>query len=66
VADKLLTKIPGRQIKTADYSFPSPYWDEVSDDAKDLIMKIFQVDPKARFRLDPKPQTLNRKAQTFK
>uniref|UniRef100_A0A7S0VHK2 Protein kinase domain-containing protein n=1 Tax=Hemiselmis tepida TaxID=464990 RepID=A0A7S0VHK2_9CRYP len=37
-----------QQIKKGDYSFPSPYWDDVSDGAKDLVRKILQVDPKKR------------------
>jgi serine/threonine protein kinase len=30
------------------YDFPSPYWDEVSQGAKDLIQKLLVVDPKER------------------
>jgi len=33
----------GRQIKKGDYSFPSPYWDDISEGAKDLVRKILQV-----------------------
>jgi len=36
------------KIKTAEYSFPSPEWDHVSDDAKDLISKLLVVDPEKR------------------
>jgi len=36
-------------IKRGDYDFPSPYWDDVSDDAKDLINKCLVVDPKDRY-----------------
>jgi len=35
-------------IQKADYSFPSPYWDEVSDTAKDLIRKLLVLNPKER------------------
>jgi len=35
-------------IKNAKYSFPSPYWDEISESAKDLIRKLLVKDPKDR------------------
>jgi calcium/calmodulin-dependent protein kinase I len=35
-------------IKGGTYDFPSPYWDEISDMAKDLIKQILVVDPKKR------------------
>lgn len=35
-------------IKGGQYEFPSPYWDDVSDMAKDLIRNILVVDPKKR------------------
>jgi calcium/calmodulin-dependent protein kinase I len=35
-------------IQKADYSFPSPYWDEVSETAKDLIRKLLVLNPKER------------------
>ena len=37
-----------RKIKAADYAFDPQYWDQVSDDAKDLIKKMLlkcRVDP---------------------
>ena len=37
------------QIKTASYKFRSPWWDGVSDAAKDLISHLLVVDPKQRF-----------------
>jgi hypothetical protein len=37
-----------RQIKAGAYDFPSPYWDEVSDLAKDLISRLLVVDPAKR------------------
>lgn len=40
-----------QQIKKGDYSFPSPYWDDISDGAKDLVRKILQVDPKKRLTI---------------
>jgi calcium/calmodulin-dependent protein kinase-4 len=35
-------------IKTANFEFPSPYWDDVSDMAKGLIKSLLVIDPKAR------------------
>ena len=40
---KLFTK-----IKKADYDFPSPYWDHISDEGKDLISKLLVVEPDKR------------------
>jgi len=37
------------QIKAGDFEFPSPYWDEVSDSAKDLVKKLLNTDPKKRY-----------------
>ena len=39
-------------IKGSQYEFPSPYWDSVSDKAKDLIRKLLIVDPKKRLSCD--------------
>ena len=38
-----------RKIKAADYAFDPQYWDQVSDDAKDLITKILDQDPVSRY-----------------
>ena len=35
-------------IKTCNYEFPSPFWDDVSDTAKDLIRSILVIDPSKR------------------
>jgi serine/threonine protein kinase len=35
-------------IKTCSYEFPSPFWDDISDSAKNLIRTILVVDPKKR------------------
>ncbi|ETN97908.1 hypothetical protein RFI_39618, partial [Reticulomyxa filosa] len=35
-------------IKKAKYAFPSPFWDEISDDAKDFVKKCLVLDPKER------------------
>ena len=36
-------------ILAGDYEFLAPYWDEVSEDAKDLVSKLLVVDSKRRF-----------------
>lgn len=41
-----------RQIKRGDYSFPDPYWTNVSDLAKDLVTKLLKVDPKERLNAE--------------
>lgn len=38
-----------KMIRQAKYVFDSPYWDVVSDPAKDLVRKILVVDPKKRY-----------------
>ena len=35
-------------IKECDYEFHEPYWDNISEDAKDLIKKLLVSDPKKR------------------
>eukprot|EP00301_Raphidiophrys_heterophryoidea_P014518 c22941_g1_i1.p1 GENE.c22941_g1_i1~~c22941_g1_i1.p1 ORF type:complete len:439 (-),score=134.01 c22941_g1_i1:296-1612(-) len=41
-----------KQILKADYQFHSPWWDNISDQAKDLVSKLLVVDPQKR--LTPK------------
>ena len=36
-------------IKACRYDFPSPYWDGVSESAKDLIKKLLVADVNARY-----------------
>jgi len=36
------------QIKKGQYRFDSPYWDEVSEPAKDVVRKLLQIDPVKR------------------
>jgi tRNA A-37 threonylcarbamoyl transferase component Bud32 len=38
-----------RKIKLGRFSFPSPYWDGISEEAKDLIRNLLKVDPKERY-----------------
>jgi len=35
-------------IREGKYSFPSPYWDKISAEAKDCVSKLLKVDPKKR------------------
>ena len=35
-------------IKRGEFEFPSPYWDGISDAAKDLIKRVLVVNPKER------------------
>jgi calcium/calmodulin-dependent protein kinase I len=37
-----------KQIKKGQYTFPDPYWSEISKEAKDLVTKLLTVDPKKR------------------
>jgi calcium/calmodulin-dependent protein kinase I len=39
-------------IQNCDYEFPSPYWDKISEPAKDLIKKILVREPSERFNAD--------------
>ena len=39
-------------IKDCEYDFPSPYWDNISDSAKDLIKKILVKEPSERLNAD--------------
>jgi serine/threonine protein kinase len=40
------------QIKKGEFEFPSPYWDDISEMAKDLISKILTVDTSERIDID--------------
>lgn len=37
-----------KQIKKGKYDFPSPYWDDISDEAKSLVRGMLTVDPNKR------------------
>nr|XP_019603856.1 PREDICTED: calcium/calmodulin-dependent protein kinase type 1 isoform X1 [Rhinolophus sinicus] len=37
------------QILKAEYEFDSPYWDDISDSAKDFIQHLMEKDPEKRF-----------------
>lgn len=38
-----------QQIMRGDYEFDSPYWDAISESAKDFIRHLMELDPKKRF-----------------
>ncbi|KAJ8002640.1 hypothetical protein DPEC_G00160990 [Dallia pectoralis] len=40
------------QILKADYEFDAPYWDDISDSAKDFIGNLMEKDPEKRFTCD--------------
>ncbi|KAK7117338.1 hypothetical protein R3I94_022789 [Phoxinus phoxinus] len=40
------------QILRAEYEFDSPYWDDISDSAKDFISNLMQKDPERRLTCD--------------
>ena len=39
------------KIKTCDYTFQSPFWDNVSEDAKDMISKLLVLNPSDRLNI---------------
>lgn len=38
-----------RQIRLAEYEFDSPYWDNISDSAKDFIRHLMEKNPEKRY-----------------
>ncbi|XP_033862809.1 calcium/calmodulin-dependent protein kinase type 1 [Acipenser ruthenus] len=38
-----------KQIVKAEYAFDSPYWDDISESAKDFISHLLQKDPEKRY-----------------
>jgi len=40
------------QITKGQLEFHSPYWNDISVDAKDLIKKLLTVDPKQRITIE--------------
>ncbi|KAL1920630.1 uncharacterized protein VTP21DRAFT_1007 [Calcarisporiella thermophila] len=40
------------QIRQGLYDMPSPYWDDISEDAKDLVRKLLTVDPNKRITVE--------------
>ena len=43
-------------IISGKYDYPAPYWDQITDSAKDFINKLMNVDPKKRYTAE---QALN-------
>ncbi|ANZ74877.1 BA75_02227T0 [Komagataella pastoris] len=41
-----------KKISENDYCFLSPWWDEISNEAKDLVSNLLTLDPETRFSLD--------------
>ena len=41
-----------QQIRSGKFEFDSPYWDPVSEQAKDLIRGLLTIDPKKRLTVD--------------
>jgi len=41
-----------KKVKTADFSFPSPYWDGNTDECKDFIKKMIEADVGKRATMD--------------
>jgi len=40
------------RIRKGDFDFPSPHWDAISNEAKDLVTKLLTTDPKKRITAD--------------
>ena len=40
------------EIKNGEFEFPSPYWDDISDMAKELIKNILVVEPSKRLDIE--------------
>jgi len=40
------------RIEDGDYSFPSPYWDKISSEAKDFVSACFHLDRKQRLTME--------------
>nr|XP_046169406.1 calcium/calmodulin-dependent protein kinase type 1D-like isoform X1 [Oncorhynchus gorbuscha]XP_046169414.1 calcium/calmodulin-dependent protein kinase type 1D-like isoform X1 [Oncorhynchus gorbuscha] len=40
------------QILKADYEFDAPYWDDISDSAKEFISSLMEKDPQKRYTCD--------------
>lgn len=45
------TTILYTKIKSGQFDFPEPYWNDISDDAKNLIRKLLTVHPEDRYSI---------------
>jgi serine/threonine protein kinase len=43
-------KVKFNAIKACDWKFSSTIWDDISDEAKDLVSKLLVRDPKVRLK----------------
>jgi len=50
--DEQRDEIVYQQIMRADYEFDSPYWDDISNEAKDFISKLMEFEPSSRLTCD--------------
>ena len=41
-----------RRIKTGDFTFPEPYWNKVSEESKDLIRGMLNINPEERLTIE--------------
>ena len=37
------------QILKGEFEFDSPYWDDISDSAKDFVLRLIRANPEKRF-----------------
>lgn len=49
--DESITKLT-QKVSRGEYAFLSPWWDDISDAAKDLVARLLCVDPKERYTVD--------------
>ncbi|KAG4303924.1 hypothetical protein PORY_002668 [Pneumocystis oryctolagi] len=45
-------QILSKKVAYGEYSFLSPWWDEISESSQDLISNLLTVDPKKRYTID--------------
>lgn len=41
-----------KRIRTGQFNFPNPEWEKVSEDAKELINDMLNIDPAKRLTID--------------
>ncbi|KTW29026.1 uncharacterized protein T551_02300 [Pneumocystis jirovecii RU7] len=45
-------QVLSRKVAQGEYSFLSPWWDEISKSSQDLISNLLRVDPRERYTID--------------